>query len=734
MAIKDANIALTVHGDSSNLRRDLKKANKSLDTLEQKAQKVAANVAKMGAASLAAGGVIVAALFNDQRQVIDSLAKTADALSMTTENLQALQHLANLAGVESKALNNSLQKMRKNLGEAARKGGAAADALADVGLNIKDILKLSPDKQLIELSKAFDNVENSTVKSSIASDIFGRNGLKMLKVMNQLKDEGLDPTTQALEDMGASLSRVDAQKVEDANDAIEKAQVSATAMAQVMTVALAPAVQAVADKFTDWVKSTGGLVNKIKDLQPVIDNLIVAGKALAVVFGARLVAAFGRYAIAQTVMIRNSIRQITFLKGLDFAAKGLSRSLALLGGPLGIITIAATALTFWATSTEEAEQPTKDLTHLVENLGNSYDALSKKAKAAAIVNLDEHIRNIEKELATEREILNEYRSKKLILENLDKIHIKEARRNGILLKDSRNINSNLALMDELENNTLETRTKALAKEEQLVAEIKKQVALRKSLVSGEVVEEKAGGDFTSQKDIDLAAEKINIQMQYQEDRYLSQLKAGQDLTALTLQQAEEEKGAFQAAQFAKMEALKLSENEQSKIKADAAEAQKAIDEQKRRDAVKVASNMFSSLGSLMSTESKALFEIGKNAAIAGAVVDGQAAAVAAYKFASPLGPLAATAAAGASLVNTGVMISNLKSANFSGGGSGGGGGGGGGGGTQNQPQQQEQTVNRTLTIEGIQDLDSSAFTSGGTLNGLFDIIRDAQRNGEQVLI
>ena len=58
--------------------------------------------------------------------------------------------------------------------------------------------------------------------------------------MDQLNDEGLQPTIKSLEDMGASLSRVDAKAVEDANDAVEKAQVAATAMAQAMTVALSP--------------------------------------------------------------------------------------------------------------------------------------------------------------------------------------------------------------------------------------------------------------------------------------------------------------------------------------------------------------------------------------------------------------------------------------------------------------------------------------------------------------
>ena len=148
MSIKDANVAITIGGDSKQFRRELKKADDSLGAFNKKANKIVANLGKVGAAATAAGGAMVAALYASQKDVIDSMAKTADALSMTTESLQALNHLAGLSGVETKALNNSLQKMQKTLGDAARKGGIAADALEGLGVNLDSILQLSPDQQL----------------------------------------------------------------------------------------------------------------------------------------------------------------------------------------------------------------------------------------------------------------------------------------------------------------------------------------------------------------------------------------------------------------------------------------------------------------------------------------------------------------------------------------------------------------------------------------------------------
>ena len=80
----------------------------------------------------------------------------------------------------------------------------------------------------------------------------------------------------------------------------------------------------------------------------------------------------------------------------------------------------------------------------------------------------------------------------------------------------------------------------------------------------------------------------------------------------------------------------------------------------------------------MSSSSKTMFEIGKKAAIARAVVDGWSAATSAWAAGMNAGgPLVAVAYSAASLAKTGAMISSLASSSFSGGTGGGGSAGGG---------------------------------------------------------
>jgi len=141
---------------------------------------------------------------------------------------------------------------------AARMGGAGADALEDLGVSVNDIIQLKPDEQMEVLAKALANVENQALKASIANDIFGRNGTRMLKMLDQLKSEGLDPTVKSLDEMGVSLTRIETAKVESFNDAMFKSSQGTEGLANKLTVRLAPMLEAVSNLFIDGAKGSKG--------------------------------------------------------------------------------------------------------------------------------------------------------------------------------------------------------------------------------------------------------------------------------------------------------------------------------------------------------------------------------------------------------------------------------------------------------------------------------------------
>ena len=139
------------------------------------------------------------------------------------------------------------------------------------------------------------------------------------------------------------------------------------------------------------------------------------------------------------------------------------------------------------------------------------------------------------------------------------------------------------------------------------------------------------------------------------------------------------------------------------------------------------------LTTLMNTGSKKMFEIGKAAALAGALVDGYAAIVGAYKVGASIGGPALGAAYGAAAgVATFAQISAIKSQSFNGGGGGGASSGGGGGsvtqGINNQSapvQAPTETMVANLNITG-QNFDRR------TVIGLVEQINDLQEDGMRI--
>jgi hypothetical protein len=96
------------------------------------------------------------------------------------------------------------------------------------------------------------------------------------------------------------------------------------------------------------------------------------------------------------------------------------------------------------------------------------------------------------------------------------------------------------------------------------------------------------------------------------------------------------------------------------IDEDAARARQNIADMENKAKINAVSQMFSNISSLMNTESKKMFEIGKAAAVAGAIVDGYAAITGAYKFGAKIGgPVMGGAFAAAAAVQTAVQIQNI---------------------------------------------------------------------------
>ena len=188
----------------------------------------------------------------------------------------------------------------------------------------------------------------------------------------------------------------------------------------------------------------------------------------------------------------------------------------------------------------------------------------------------------------------------------------------------------------------------------------------------------------------------------------------------------EEWAALAKEQKAKEEA-ELNEIEKN---ASEERSQQAEDEAERKK--NALGGALSGLTTLMNSESKKMFEVGKAAALAQAVIDGQAAIVGAYKVGASIGgPVLGAAYGAAAGLATFQQIQSIRSQSF---------GGGGGGGSSGGAASPTQNINagtepvKTLNVS-MQGFDPNSLYTGNQVGGLLDALSDeAGERGLKLLV
>ncbi|MCW8886983.1 MAG: hypothetical protein OQK12_17290 [Motiliproteus sp.] len=250
-----AKLTVDLRANSAQLVKELAKARNSVGAWAKRIRKQASVVAKaIGAAGVAAVGAI-AVVVNRQAAEIDKLAKKAAALRIDTGELQKLRYQAELSGVSTNQLDKSLQRMLKTVGDGKAGLSTAVRAFDQLGLSAEQLSQMSADQQFNAIAGALKNVSSRTDQTRIAMDIFGRSGADLVNTL--LSD--LSATGAEFDKLGIRITSQQAAMVEAYNDAKTKLSTIWDGFLNQITVAVAPAFQAVVDYITQVTLDMGGM-------------------------------------------------------------------------------------------------------------------------------------------------------------------------------------------------------------------------------------------------------------------------------------------------------------------------------------------------------------------------------------------------------------------------------------------------------------------------------------------
>jgi hypothetical protein len=200
----------------------------------------------------------------------------------------------------------------------------------------------------------------------------------------------------------------------------------------------------------------------------------------------------------------------------------------------------------------------------------------------------------------------------------------------------------------------------------------------------------ASGDAMSasaSKDIEAINNRLNALRQsfFTEEQLLSEKFVNEQ--ALLAEEMERRKGMWEEYDSLALQSRERYENALSEIEQKAADARRKMAEDEANAKKAIYSDMFSNLTSLMNSQSKKLFNLGKTAALAQAVISAKSAILGAYDKGNVIGgPILGAAYAATAALFTGQQIQAIRSASF-------GGGGGGSGGAPSAGVTNTQAIN-----------------------------------------
>ncbi|MBB1329455.1 hypothetical protein H5087_08860 [Pseudoalteromonas sp. SR43-7] len=322
-----ATLTIDLIGKSGKLTAELNKANKKTSSWADKTRKLVGGSARVMAGFGAAGVAAYASIYAKNAEFIDQQAKTADRLGITTQALGGLQHAANLYGASNEELNKSLQTMQKNLGQVGQTGtGEAKYALDGLGLSVQELQGLAPEEQFKVIADKLKGVEDQSQKVYVAQTLMGKSGAKMINVMDAGAD-GITAMMQEADALGMTFDRIDAAKVEMANDAFDKAQKTTHSFGQTLAIETAPIIGAISDMWTESAKEAGGFGSiaqqVVTKVATGIGFLGDMGRGLQVVFLLlrQGVAELANVAVQNFANIARAINPV--LEALDMESSGL---------------------------------------------------------------------------------------------------------------------------------------------------------------------------------------------------------------------------------------------------------------------------------------------------------------------------------------------------------------------------------------------------------------------------
>ena len=228
MAFQAGAIVSQLTLDKSKFSTAIKGVKKETTAMGGWVKKNSAQFKRMGLAITAMG---TAALFTFKKmvdkyvEVGDMVDKMSKRTAFAAETISELAYAADISGADISMLEKGVKKMSKTIVDASYGLETYLRVFRSLGLEVEDLMELSPEEQFMKIGSAIADMENDTLKTAAAVDVFGRSGTMLLPLFKE-GAEGIAKLRKEARELGIIFDEeaaAKAAKLKDAQTALKKA-------------------------------------------------------------------------------------------------------------------------------------------------------------------------------------------------------------------------------------------------------------------------------------------------------------------------------------------------------------------------------------------------------------------------------------------------------------------------------------------------------------------------------
>ena len=205
MSVTD--IVYRINADSTRFSREMRFAAKDMRRLERRAE---SSFRKIGRAAGIMGGAVVTAFGAMVKRSIDAAAEMDEMAAKSgtaTETLSELEHVAEENDVQFGTLQGRLQRLNREIAEAAREADEGQTSFSDFNVELRDSEGRVRDNidVFADIADEVASAGTQFEKTAIATEFFGnRAGQELLPILED-GSEGIDRLRQRAQELGITI-------------------------------------------------------------------------------------------------------------------------------------------------------------------------------------------------------------------------------------------------------------------------------------------------------------------------------------------------------------------------------------------------------------------------------------------------------------------------------------------------------------------------------------------------